>query len=101
VQLVGALFIVGLNIFITSVIMLFIRFVLRIPLRMSEEKLMAGDESIHGEEAYSLSDAYPIGPGRTLLHGDNIRVPVSGDGELGIIQGKRPESGDESSAEKA
>lgn len=36
-QIVGALFIIGWNLFWTSAIMLFIKYVLRIPLRMSEE----------------------------------------------------------------
>lgn len=53
-QVVGALFIIGLNLFMTSVIMLFIKYVLRIPLRMSDEHLMVGDDAVHGEEAYAL-----------------------------------------------
>jgi ammonium transporter, Amt family len=101
VQIVGALFIIGYNIFMTTVIMMFIKYALRIPLRMSDDKLAIGDETIHGEEAYSLYDAYPIGPGRTLLHGDNIRVPHHGDGELGIIQGTKAEnSGTDEPGEK-
>ena len=54
VQIVGGLFIIGLNIFMTSVIMAFIKYVLRIPLRMSEEHLEIGDDAVHGEEAYAL-----------------------------------------------
>lgn len=38
----------------TSLVMLFIKYVLRIPLRMSEEHLAVGDDAIHGEEAYAL-----------------------------------------------
>lgn len=38
----------------TSVIMAFIKYVLRIPLRMSEEHLEIGDDAVHGEEAYAL-----------------------------------------------
>ncbi|EED20915.1 ammonium transporter, putative [Talaromyces stipitatus ATCC 10500] len=53
-QIVGALFIIGLNLFMTSVICLFIKYVLRIPLRMSDEHLMVGDDAVHGEEAYAL-----------------------------------------------
>ena len=53
-QIVGGLFIIGLNLFMTSLIMLFIQYVLRIPLRMSDEHLMVGDEAVHGEEAYAL-----------------------------------------------
>lgn len=54
VQIVSALFVIGYNLFITSVICLFIKYVLRIPLRMSEEHLMVGDDAVHGEEAYAL-----------------------------------------------
>lgn len=53
-QIVGAIFIIGLNIVMTSLIMLFIKHVLRIPLRMTEEHLLIGDDAIHGEEAYAL-----------------------------------------------
>ena len=75
----------------TSLIMLFIRFVLRIPLRMSEEQLLVGDDAIHGEAAYSLGDSYPP---RSLIHGDTTRQPSNAGGELGIIQGKNPANGD-------
>jgi Amt family ammonium transporter len=51
---VGALFIIGWNIVWTSLIMCFIKYVCRVPLRMSEEQLLAGDNSIHGESAYVL-----------------------------------------------
>jgi Amt family ammonium transporter len=56
VQLVGALFIIGWNIVWTSLIMLFIKFVLRVPLRMSEAELIAGDDAVHGEDAYCFDD---------------------------------------------
>ena len=55
-QIVGALFIIGWNFLWTSLIMLFIKYVLRIPLRMTEEELLIGDDAIHGEEAYCFSD---------------------------------------------
>lgn len=38
--------------------MLVIKYVLRIPLRMSDEMLLIGDDAAHGEEAYCFSD-YP------------------------------------------
>ncbi|KAK9319768.1 ammonium transporter AmtB-like domain-containing protein [Lipomyces orientalis] len=88
-QLVGALFIFGLNIFMTSVIMAFIKYVLRIPLRMSDEMLLIGDDAVHGEDAYAFGDVH-----RSILHGDTGRVPVSGDGEIGVIQGMAPASTD-------
>lgn len=55
-QIVGALFIFGWNIVWTSLIMIFIKYVCRIPLRMSEEELLIGDDAIHGEEAYCFND---------------------------------------------
>ena len=50
VQLVGALFIIGLNIVMTSIILA------AIGLRMSDEHLLIGDDAIHGEEAYCFWD---------------------------------------------
>jgi Amt family ammonium transporter len=52
------LFIVGYNAFITTFLMLVIKHVLRVPLRMSDEMLLIGDDAAHGEEAYCFSD-YP------------------------------------------
>lgn len=51
-QVVGAAFIIGWNIVVTTLIMFAIRFVM--PLRMSEEHLLVGDDAEHGEEAYAL-----------------------------------------------
>lgn len=52
-QLVGASFIIGWNVIVTSIILLVIsKF---IPLRMSEEELIIGDDAAHGEEAYALA----------------------------------------------
>ncbi|KAF2089463.1 ammonium transporter mep1B [Saccharata proteae CBS 121410] len=53
-QIVGALFVIGWNIFWTSAIMAFIKYVLRIPLRMSDEELLIGDDAVHGETAYEI-----------------------------------------------
>jgi ammonium transporter, Amt family len=47
-QLVGALFIIGWNIVWTTLILWFIQYALRIPLRMSDEMLLIGDDAIHG-----------------------------------------------------
>ena len=55
-QIVGALFVIGWNLVWTSLIMIFIKHVCRIPLRMTEEELLIGDEAIHGEEAYCFAD---------------------------------------------
>ena len=54
VQIVGALFIIGWDGVWTSLILLFIKYVLRIPLRMTDEQLEIGDDAIHGEEAYAF-----------------------------------------------
>ncbi|KAK4506530.1 hypothetical protein PRZ48_000262 [Zasmidium cellare] len=56
VQIVGGLFIIGWNLFWTPAILLFIKYVCRIPLRMTEEQLLIGDDAIHGEEAYCFND---------------------------------------------
>lgn len=55
-QIVGALFIIGWNLVWTSLILCFIKYVLRVPLRMSEEALLLGDAGIHGEDAYCFID---------------------------------------------
>ncbi|KAK4543273.1 hypothetical protein LTR36_005632 [Oleoguttula mirabilis] len=55
-QIVGALFIIGWNVVWTSAVMCFIKYVCRVPLRMTEEQMLIGDDAIHGEEAYCFSD---------------------------------------------
>ncbi|KAJ3675187.1 hypothetical protein LUZ60_004229 [Juncus effusus] len=51
-QLVGAGFIIGWNVVITSIICFVISLV--IPLRIPDEQLLIGDDAVHGEEAYAL-----------------------------------------------
>jgi ammonium transporter, Amt family len=91
-QLVGALFIIGWDSFWTSAILLFIKYVLRIPLRMPEADLLIGDDAIHGEEAYAF---YHDGE-KTLLHGDWERNrsidPEYGIGGVDVIKGRRLDS---------
>jgi Amt family ammonium transporter len=71
VQIVGALFIIGWNIVWTSLILLFIRYCLRIPLRMSEEQLLIGDDAIHGEEAYYFhDDVHSVAHSEEMEQGD-------------------------------
>jgi len=65
VQIVGALFVIGWDAVWTAIIMLFIKHVLRIPLRMSEEDLAIGDDAIHGEAAYVFGSEE-----EALLHPD-------------------------------
>ncbi|KAL4650955.1 hypothetical protein ACB092_01G124400 [Castanea dentata] len=52
IQLLGILFIVKLNIVITSMICILVQFV--VPLRMSDEDTEIGDEAAHNEEAYAI-----------------------------------------------
>ena len=59
-QFLGALFIIALNILMTSLVMLFIKYVLRIRLRMSEEMLLIGDDAVHGEDAYTFKESSDV-----------------------------------------
>jgi ammonium transporter, Amt family len=52
VQIVGALFVIGWDSVWTAIILYFIKFVLRVPLKMSDKDLAIGDDAIHGEAAY-------------------------------------------------
>ena len=52
VQLLGIVFVVCLNLVVTSIICLLIGLV--VPLRLSDQELEYGDEAIHGEEAYAV-----------------------------------------------
>ncbi len=63
-QIIGAAFIIVLNIVVTYILLKLISLV--VPLRMSEEELLIGDDAIHGEEAYAF-------------YGDGERRPVAGD----------------------
>nr|AGM18800.1 high-affinity ammonium transporter [Graphis scripta] len=81
-QIAGALFIIGWNLVWTSLILLFIKYVLRVPLRMKEEDLLIGDMAVHGEEPYVFSD------GAAILYGDSERVHTTADIEAGVQLGK-------------
>lgn len=98
VQIVGALFVIGLNIFMTSLIMLFIKYVLRIPLRMTDEHLEVGDDAIHGEEAYAL---FYEGQRNHWKEGDYESGFESRSGVITGVSGKSPEGlhGDSRDAE--
>jgi Amt family ammonium transporter len=78
-RIVGALFVIGWNIVWTSLILCFIKYVLRIPLRMTEEELIAGSDMIHGEAAYVLG---PCEAHEHLLAGNYIRRTGTQPGEL-------------------
>ncbi|KUJ16473.1 ammonium transporter [Mollisia scopiformis] len=81
IQIYGALFVIAWNIVWTSLIMCFIKYVLRIPLRMSEEQMEAGDDMIHGEAAYVLG---PCEAHEHLLAGHYVKRSETGPGELGM-----------------
>lgn len=55
--------------------MLFIKYVLRVPLRMSDEDCLIGDDAIHGESAYTFGEEL------STLHG---LTPKAGDEEAGV-----------------
>ncbi|KAI9732751.1 MAG: hypothetical protein M1818_007485 [Claussenomyces sp. TS43310] len=76
-QMAGACFIIGWNVVWTSLILLAIKLV-GIPLRMTEEQLLVGDDAIHGESAYVFDDLI-------RLNGSDFRAQSNGDGELGIM----------------
>lgn len=61
--------------------MCFIKYVLRIPLRMSEDELLAGSDMIHGEAPYVLG---PCEAHEQLLAGHYIKRSEMGPGESGM-----------------
>ena len=86
VQIVSALFIIGWNVVWTSLIMLFIKYVLRVSLRMSDAACKVGDYAVHREESYTF--AYY---NRALLPEGSLRGPLTNDlegGIHGIIMGR-------------
>lgn len=64
--------------------MLFIKHVLRIPLRMKEEDLLLGDDAVHGEEAYVFGpcEAHPLESG--YIQGHAVQGNAGDSGELGL-----------------
>jgi Amt family ammonium transporter len=54
VQFLAALTIIVWDAIVTAVILFFIKYVLRIKLRMKDEELEIGDVAVHGEEAYPV-----------------------------------------------
>ncbi|XP_015885890.3 ammonium transporter 2 member 5 [Ziziphus jujuba] len=52
IQLYGIAFIIALNVVVTSLICIAVRYI--VPLRMSDEDMEIGDEAAHGEEAYAI-----------------------------------------------
>lgn len=96
-QLAGACFIFGWNTFWTSAIMFFIKYVCRVPLRLSDEELIMGDDALHGEVAYTFGD---------VIEGSVPSVPSGSqrDVEAGMTPAKKemstpPETAAEGSGE--
>ncbi|WCJ30243.1 ammonium transporter 2 [Euphorbia peplus] len=52
IQLLGIVYVILINVIVTSLICLLIQLV--VPLRMSDEDMEIGDEAAHGEEAYAI-----------------------------------------------
>ena len=98
VQIVGALFVIGWNAVWTSLILMFIKYVLRVPLRMSEEQLLVGDYAIHGEEPYVFSEER-----RHNVNNGVGAIPRATDLERnpgGIIMGETPSDRNASSSQE-
>ena len=56
--------------------------VCRIPLRMSEEDMLIGDDAIHGEAAYVFGPCEAHEQG--YIQGEVVRTGTDADAELGI-----------------
>lgn len=73
IQLGGIVFVICLNVVMTSLICLLIQ--LAVPLRLNEDELRIGD---HGEEAFDLvgeNEKFDENPKRNLIHGfDNSKI---------------------------
>lgn len=89
VQIVGALFVIGWNMAWTSIILLGIKYILRVPLRFSDSTLTIGDDAIHGEAAYTFDTTplmhdhdhhHRVGLGHHLHSGHHQESPGSGSG---------------------
>uniref|UniRef100_A0A0D9XVU9 Ammonium transporter AmtB-like domain-containing protein n=1 Tax=Leersia perrieri TaxID=77586 RepID=A0A0D9XVU9_9ORYZ len=70
-QVVAALLVAGWNVGVTSVIMVVVR--VFVPLRMTEEELLAGDIAVYGEQAYHHFQSSG-GNNFDLSHHDTIEV---------------------------
>ncbi|KAG1369864.1 ammonium transporter 3 member 1 [Cocos nucifera] len=78
-QIVGAGFITGWNVVVTTIICVVIRLVM--PLRMSDEQLTIGDDAVHGEEAYALwGDGEKFDATRHAWYSDDTQHPKVSSG---------------------
>jgi Amt family ammonium transporter len=102
-QIVGALFIIGWNIVWTSLIMIFIKHVCRVPLCMTAEAMAIGDFAVHGEEPYTFAHyniKHPPPDPMSLRRRFTITRITDEEGGKGVLVGKepgerKPSSGDE------
>uniref|UniRef100_A0A6V7QYQ1 Ammonium transporter AmtB-like domain-containing protein n=1 Tax=Ananas comosus var. bracteatus TaxID=296719 RepID=A0A6V7QYQ1_ANACO len=73
-QLAGIVFIISVNVTVTTLVCLLVR--LAVPLRLSDDELQIGDDAIHGEDAYAV-----WGDGETYersIHGvQNFTLPTT------------------------
>ncbi|KAG8526198.1 uncharacterized protein KY384_000191 [Bacidia gigantensis] len=88
-QIAGACFVFGWNVVWTSLIMCFIKYVLRIPLRYDDETLEIGDFSMHGEEAYVFGEG-SAGYVHHHLRGVEREGVILGQDTGGIVIAKTP-----------
>lgn len=106
-QIVGALFIIGWDAVWTSIIMLFIKYVCRVPLRMSEDDMLLGDDAVHREGAYCFFDdmagPVPEDQGAVLeglqVHND-LEIGIGGSSSLGSRQNRSSDHEKESEQNK-
>ncbi len=72
--------------------MAFIKYVLRIPLRMSEEELLEGSGMVHGEAAYVIEscEAHAQLLARDYIRRSEVGPSPSESGTTGVIIGKDP-----------
>jgi ammonium transporter, Amt family len=71
--------------------MIFIKYVCRVPLRMTDEDCLIGDDAIHGESAYTFGDDVDI----STLHGKSSQdleaatiTPPSGE-QTELVDGSK------------
>jgi len=85
IQLYSALFVIALNIVMTSIIMAFIKYVCRVPLRMSDEHALIGDDAIHGEDAYAFTDWHTRAKNSMIFHHNTETNNDLETGEVGQV----------------
>ena len=90
VQIVGGLFVIGWNIVWTSLIMVFIKFVCRVPLRMTQAQLEVGDYAIHGEEPYTFAHYNVKHPTPPLMKRRTTRARDEEQSRSGVLMGTDP-----------